>query len=82
MQVAKAQFFGDYENNRTRFKKYHILNRYNYSYCGKYLDKQNLKDGKILFSKRHYKNNKWKKDIVCSTCLKQYIKVGFIDISS
>lgn len=80
MQVAKTQFYGDYENSKTRHKKYHILNRFTHSYCGKYLDKTNLKDGSILFNKRFYRNGKWNKNIVCSNCLKQYINVGFSDI--
>lgn len=80
MQVAKTEFYGDLENDKSRFKKYHILNRFNHSYCGKYLDKRNLKDGNLLFSKRFNKNNKWNKSIVCDKCLKQYIKVGFTDI--
>lgn len=80
MQVAKTQFYGDYDNQRNRIRKFHILNRNTHSYCGKYLDKLNLKDGKLLFGKRFFKNNKWNKNIVCSICLKQYIKVGFTDI--
>lgn len=80
MQIAKTQFFGDYDNYKTGHKKYHILNQYNHSYCGKYLEKINLKDGKLLFSKRYFKNGKWKKDIVCTKCLKQYINVGFTDL--
>ena len=80
MQVAKTEFYGNYENANTRHKKYHILKQDSYSYCGKYLDKLNIKDGKILFSKRFFKNGKWKKDIVCTKCLNQYIKVGFTDI--
>jgi len=80
LQVAKTEFYGDLENDKSRFKKYHILNQYTYSYCGKYLHKTNLKDGTLLFAKRFYKNNKWNKNIVCSKCLKQYIKVGFTDI--
>lgn len=80
LQVAKVDFYGNYENKETRHKKYHILNRYTHSYCGKYLDKRNLKDGKLLFGKRFFKNDNWNKNIVCSKCLKQYIKVGFTDI--
>lgn len=80
MLVGKTEFYGNYDNHRTSNKKYHILNRYAHSYCGKYLHKSNLKDGKTLFGKRFYKNQIWNKNIVCSKCLKQYINVGFTDI--
>lgn len=81
MQVAKTEFYGDYENSKSRHKKYHIFDELNSSYCGKYLDKRNLKDGKLLFGKRFYRNGKWNKQIVCSICLKKYINVGFTDIN-
>ena len=80
MQIAKTEFFGAYENQKTAHKKNHILNKLNKSYCGKNLNPNNLKDGKYLFGKRFFKNNKWNNKIVCSICLKKYINVGFTDI--
>lgn len=80
MQVAQTQFYGDYNNQRSRLRKYHILN-IDLSYCGKYLDPKDLKDGSIIFSKRYFKNNKWNKNIVCGSCLKSYIAVCFKDIN-
>lgn len=79
MLVSKTEFYGDYENQRNRFRKFHILNK-DLSYCGKYLDPKDLKDGSIIFSKRFFKKGKWNKSIVCGSCLNSYIAVGFEDI--
>jgi hypothetical protein len=80
MQVAKTQFQGDYDNQRNRFRKFHILDQ-DLSYCGKYLDPKDLKDGSVIFSKRFFRNNNWKKDHVCRSCLKSYINIGFTDLA-
>ena len=79
VRVAKTIFFGDYDNQRNRYRKFHILDQ-DLSYCGKYLDPKDLKDGSVIFSKRFVRNGKWKKDHVCGSCLRSYIKVGFNDL--